>query len=147
MTSGSDGGHVPDHETVGGELGTSRLLKTGWKKRLLGGIKKTKAMWERWYEGILEEEKLQSNKDITVQCVDFCEATTSKVHAVLQHAPADLRGGTFLRHPRVLVATVDYQENPHLCMQILHAATFQVFRGAYVLLRVLAVTSGDSEAS
>ena len=62
-------------------------------------------MWERWYEAILEEEQSQSSKDITVQCVDFCEATTSEVHAVLQHAPSDLRGGTFLQHPRVLVAT------------------------------------------
>ena len=57
-------------------------------------------MWERWYEAVKEEEKLQRNKDITVQCVDFCEATTSKVHAVLQHAPSDLRK-TFLQHPRV----------------------------------------------
>ena len=63
-------------------------------------------MWEKWYEAILEEEKLQ---DIRVQCVDFCEAMTSKVHAVLQHAPFDLRGGTFRQHPRFLVATVDYQ--------------------------------------
>ena len=28
--------------------------------------------------------------------------------------------------------------NPHLCLQILHAAKCQVFRGAYILLRVLA---------
>ena len=28
--------------------------------------KKTKTMWERWYEAIMEEEKLQSNRDITV---------------------------------------------------------------------------------
>ena len=103
-------------------------MRTSQKKRLLGGIKKTKAtMWERWYEAILEEDKLQSNKDITVQCIDFCEATTSKVHAVLQHAPSDLRGGTFLQHPRVLVATVDYQESPHLCMQILQAPMFPGF--------------------
>ena len=95
--------------------------------------KKTKTMWERWYEAIMEEEKLQSNRDITVQCIDFCEATTSKVHAVLQHAPSDLLGGTFLQHPRVI-------ENPHLCPRIFHAAMFQVFRGAYILLRVLAVT-------
>ena len=79
---------------VGGELGTSLSMRTGQKKRLLGGIKRTKAMWERWYEAILEEEKPQGSKDITVQCVDFCEAVTSKVHAVLQHAPFDLRGGT-----------------------------------------------------
>ena len=79
-------------------------------------------MWERCYEAILEEEKLQSSKDITAQCVEFCEAATSKVHAVLQHAPSDLRGGTFQQHPRVLVATVAFQENPHLCLQILHAA-------------------------
>ena len=108
-----DGGDVPDQETVGGESGASRSMKTGQKKRLLGGIKKTKTTWERWYEAIKEEEKLQSNKDVTVQCIDFCEATTSGVHAVLQHDPSDMRGGTFLQHPRVLVATVDYQENPH----------------------------------
>ena len=85
-------------------------------------------MWEKWYEAILEEEKLQN---IRIRYVDFCEATTSKVHAVLQHAPFDLRRGTFRQHPRVLVATVDYQEKPHLCIQILHAAVFQVSRGAY----------------
>ena len=81
-------------------------MRTGQKKRLLGGIKRTKAMWERWYEAILEEEKLHVSKHITVQCVDFCEALTSIVHAVPQHGPFDLRGGTFLQHPRILVATV-----------------------------------------
>ena len=101
---------VPDHETVGGELGASWSMKTGQKKRLLGGVKKTKTMWEKWYETIKEEEKLQSNKDITVQCIDFCVVTTSKVRAVLQHAPPDMRGGTFPQHPRVLLATVGYQE-------------------------------------
>ena len=111
-------------------------METGQKKRFLGGIKKTKTPWEKWYETIKEQEKLQSNKDITVQCIDFCEVTTSDVHAVLRHAPADLRGGTLLQHIRVLVATVAYQENPHLFLQILHAARFQVFRGAYILLRV-----------
>ena len=65
---------MPDQETVGGELGTSWSMRTGQKKRLLGGNKKTKVMWVRWYEAILEEEKLQSNKGITVQRVDFCEA-------------------------------------------------------------------------
>ena len=29
------------------------------------------------YEAIEEEERLQSNKDITVQCIDFCEVTTA----------------------------------------------------------------------
>ena len=118
-------------------------MKTSQKKRLLGGIKKTKTMWERWYEAIKEEGKLQSNKDITVQCIDFCEATTSKVHAALRHAPSDLRRGNFLQHPRVLVATVGTQDNPHLCQQILHFAMFPVFRGAYILLRVLAVTESQ----
>ena len=61
----------------------------------------------------------------------------------LQHAPSDLRGGTFLQHPRVLVATVGYRENPDRCIQILHAAMFQVLRGAYVLLRVLPVTESQ----
>ena len=101
--------------------------------------RRQKPCGKRRYEAILEE----ISKDITAQCVDFCEATTSKVHAVLQHAPSDLRGGTFLQHPRVLVATVDYEENPHLCMHILHAAMFQVFRGAHILLRVLAVTESQ----
>ena len=105
-------------------------MKTGQKKRLLGGIDKTRTLWEKWYETI-KEEKLQSNRDVTVQCTDFCEVTTSDVHAVLRHAPVDLRGGTLLQHPRVLVASVAYQENPHLCLQILHSARFQVFRGAY----------------
>ena len=118
-------------------------LKTGLKKRLLGGIKKTKTLWEKWYETIDEEEKLESNKVVTVQCIDFCEVATSDVHAVLRHAPADLRGGTLLQQPRVLVATVAYQENPPLCLQILHAARFQVFRGAYILLRVLADTKSQ----
>ena len=87
-----DGENVPDQETVGGELGTSRSMRTGQKKRLLGGIKKAKTLWERWYEAIKEEEKLQNNKDVKVQCIDFCEATTADAHAVLRHAPADLRG-------------------------------------------------------
>ena len=41
------------------------------------------------------------------------------------------------------MATAAYQENPHLCLQILHAARFQVFRGAYILLRVLADTKSQ----
>ena len=45
-TGTGDGEDVPDHETVGGELGASRAIKTGQKKRLLGGIKKTKTLWE-----------------------------------------------------------------------------------------------------
>ena len=117
-------------------------MKTGQKKRLLGGIKKTKTLWENWYETIKEEEKLQSNKDVTVLCIDFCECTTSDLHAVLRHAPADLRGGTLLQ-PRVLVATLACQENPLLCLQILHAARFQVFRGTYILLRVLGDTKSQ----
>ena len=41
-------------------------MKTGQKKRVLGGIKMTNTVWERWYEAIKEEEeKLQRNKDIT----------------------------------------------------------------------------------
>ena len=105
-------------------------MRTGQKKRLLGGTKRTKAMLERWYEAILEEEKL-----ITAQCVDFCDVESA--------CSSTLRGGTFLQHPRVLVATVGYQENPHHCMQTLHAAMFQVFRGAYILLRALAVTESQ----
>ena len=84
--------NVPDHETVGGELGASWSMKTV-------ASKKTKTQWEKWYETIKEEEKLQSNKDVAVQCIDFCEVTTSDVYAVLRHAPPDLRGGTLLQHP------------------------------------------------
>ena len=62
---------------------------------------------------------------------------------MLRHAPADLRGGPSCNITRVLVATVAYQENPHLCLQILHAARFQVFRGAYILLRVSAVAESQ----
>ena len=46
----------------------------------------------------------------------------------------------FLVHPRVLVATLGFQENPHSCLQILHAAMFQVLRRAYMLLRVMSTT-------
>ena len=115
-TGTGDGQGVADHEIIGGDIRACRSMKTGQKKRLLGGIKKTKTLWEKWYETIEEEEKLQSNRDVTVQCTDFCEVTTSDVHAVLRHAPADLRGGTLLQQPRVLVATVAYQEDPHLCL-------------------------------
>ena len=34
----------------------------------------------------------------------------NKVHAVLHRVPSDLRGGTFRQHPRVLVATLCFQE-------------------------------------
>ena len=40
-------------------------------------------------------------------------------------------------------ATVGYQEKPRLCMQALHAAVLQVSRGAYTLLRLLAVTENQ----
>ena len=52
-------------------------MKTGQKKRLLGGIRKTRKMWKRWYEA-LEEERSQSNKDITVQCIHFCEVAITQ---------------------------------------------------------------------
>ena len=64
----------------------------------------------------------------------------------LQHAPSDLRGGTFLQHPRTLIPTINYPENPHRCLQILHAAMFQVLRGAYTLLRVLPGTESPPVA-
>ena len=112
-TGTGDGEDVPDHETVGGELGASRSINANRpEKRLLGGIKKTKTMWERWYEATKEEDKLQSNKDVTVQCLDFCEVTTSDMHAVLRHAPAHLRGGTLLQHLSVLVATCGISRKP-----------------------------------
>ena len=40
---------------------------------------------KRWCEAIEEEEeRLQINKDFTVQCIGFCAETTEKMHAVLQ---------------------------------------------------------------
>ena len=89
-------------------------MKTGQKKRLMGGINKTKTLLEKWYEAIKEDEKLQSNRDVTVQCIDFCEVISSDVHAVLRHAPADLRGGTLLQHRCVLVATVAYLKKKNI---------------------------------
>ena len=58
-------------------------MKTG-QKTLAWPHQKDKDLWERWYEVIEEEEKIQSNKDVTVQCIDFCEVTTSDVHAVFE---------------------------------------------------------------
>ena len=45
--------------------------------------------------------------------------------------------------PRVLLATVGYQEESQICMQTLRAAVFQVSRGAYILLRLLSVTDNQ----
>ena len=80
------------------------------------------------YKTTKEEEKQQGSKDVTTQCIDFCEVTTSDVHAVLRHAPADLRGGTLLQHPLFSGGNCRLQrKSTHLCMQILHAAMFHVF--------------------
>ena len=76
IAGGSSCGGANSPEQCEWDKRTSRSVRTGQKKRLLGG-KKTKAMWERWYVAILDEEKLQSSKDITMQYVEFCEATTS----------------------------------------------------------------------
>ena len=70
-TGTGHGKDVPHHETVRGEIEPAGQRKQARKKRLLGGIKKSKTLWEKWYETIKEEEKLQSNKDVTVQCIDF----------------------------------------------------------------------------
>ena len=117
-------------------------MKTGQKKRLLGGIKKDKdpmGKTVRNYQGggeTTEQQGRHSSASISVRLPRLmCMRSW--------HAPADLRGGALLQHPRVLVATVAYQENPHLCLQILHAAKFQVFRGAYILRRVLADTKSQ----
>ena len=77
--------------------------------------------------------------DIEVQCIDFCEATSLKVHAIWQHARSGLQGVVFSQHPGDLVATVGYQENPHRYKKKLHVATFQFFHGAHIPLRVLTV--------
>ena len=95
--------------------------------------KKSKDLWEKWYDTI-KEEKLRRNMDVTVLCINFCELTTSDVHAVLRHDPAVLRGSTPLYHTRVLVATVAYPENTHLCSHVFHAARLLVFEGANKLL-------------
>ena len=118
-------------------------MKIGQEKRLRGGIKRTRTMWENCAKRSTRKKDYRTARTSQYSASFFCEATTSEVHAVLRHAPADLRGGTLLQHPRVLMATVAYQENPHLCLQILHAARFQVFRGAYILLRVLAVAESQ----
>ena len=49
----SSGGDGTDHETVGGELRTSQSMTAGQKKRLLGSIRRTKAMCGKWYEDTL----------------------------------------------------------------------------------------------
>ena len=87
----------------------------------------------------------RAKEAITVQCIDFCEVTTTRVRAVLQRAPSDSRGGTFRRHSRVLVATLCFQDNPLTSSQILHAAMYKILRGASVLLRALSTTE-DREA-
>ena len=109
---------------------------------MLGGIKKTKIC------GKYDMRPSRRRRDYRATRTSQCSAstsvrlTTAKVHAVLQRAPSDLRG-TFLQHPRVLVAFPRFQENPHSCFQILHAVMFQILRGAYVLPRVLSTTENQ----
>ena len=98
----------------------------------------------KWNEATEEEERLKGKKDITVQYVGFCEVTTTKVHAVLQRVPSDLRGGTFRQHPRVLVSTLCVQRNPEKptsppCCHVPDPS------GVSMLLRVLSTTE-DHEA-
>ena len=45
--------------------------------------------------------------------------------------------------PDGLIRASTPQEKPHLCLQVLHAAKFQVFRGAYILLRELVDTKSQ----
>ena len=118
-------------------------MRTGQKKRLLGGIRRTKAMWERWYEAILEEEKPQSSKDIPAQCADFCEATTSKVHAVPQHAPSDLREEPSCNtHVFWWQLLITKKIHTFACRySMLPCSRF--FPSAYIPLRVLAVTESQ----
>ena len=79
-----DGKDVPDHETVGNEIGASRSVKTGQKNACWAASTRQTPCGKDGNEAIKEEEKLQSNKDVTEQCTDFCEATTSEVHVVFQ---------------------------------------------------------------
>ena len=60
--------------------------------------------------------------------------TTTRVHAVLQRVRSDLRGGTLRQHPCALVSTLGVQENRHRSLQILHAAMYQILRGAPTLV-------------
>ena len=78
-----DGEDLPDLETVGGEPGPSRSMKTGQKKRLLGGIKKTKtsgkdSMKPSWRRRNYREARTsQHSVSISVRprrrkCMEFC---------------------------------------------------------------------------
>ena len=68
---------------TGGGIGASRSMKAGQKKNACWvASRRQRPYGTTWYETIKEEGKLQSNKDVTVQCIDFCEVTTSDVHAV-----------------------------------------------------------------
>ena len=131
-------------EPDGSESGLSRSLKTGQRKRLLGKIKITQKVWAKWNEASEERER-QGKRSHHSPVHRFCEVTTTRVRAVLQRAPTDLRGGTFRQHSRVLVATLRFQVNPLTSSQILHAAMYKILRGASVLLRALSTTE-DREA-
>ena len=55
----------------------SQPIDENKSEETLAGWYQKKECVERWYEVIEEEERLQSNKDITVQCIDSCEVTTA----------------------------------------------------------------------
>ena len=57
--------------------------------------KKTKTLWEKWYETIKKKEQLQSNNDVTVQCIDFCEVSGLEARSCRTRRVKKYRG--FLR--------------------------------------------------
>ena len=75
---------------MGANLESAHRRKTGHEERLLCSIKTT--ICGKRHEAVEEEERLQSNKDVTVQRIGFCELTTTKVHAVSRRVPSERRG-------------------------------------------------------
>ena len=133
LSGRSDGRNGQDQKPGGSEPGVSRSMKTGLKKHLLGGIKKTRTCGKY---GMRPSRRRRDHR---------AKRTSQYSASISVRLPRPECVQLVFQHPRVLVATLCFQENPHSCLQILHAAMLQVLRSAYMLPRVLS-TTGNQEA-
>ena len=98
-----DGRNGPDQEPK--RLWSQPIDENRTEETLTGWDQENSENVEKWYEATEEEERQQGKKDITVLCVDFCEVTTTKVHAVLQRRlatffPATIRDSRKTKIPQ-----------------------------------------------
>ena len=123
----SDGGNVVDQETVGGELGASRSMRTSQKKHLLGGSQKDKKPCGK--DGMRPSRKWRNYRATTTSQYSASISVRPPRRQCMQFSSTPLP--TCEEEPSYNIHVFWWQllttkKNQHLCLQILHAATFQV---------------------